>query len=136
MIDLPSASLNELRTIHDMAEHFGAAAYAWESCCRPRTGRQGDPEFNQAGKLMSWLGDALAAVETEIRKETQRRVPDNALDQETRLAMLAVQTIENGSPDEVDAFARELLEIAEADRATEALASALRARAQAEPESR
>ena len=66
---------------------------------------------------MQWLGDALTDVETAANNEARRRRPGNRSDRETRLEMLALPVIQNGDPDETEAFARELLAHAEAERA-------------------
>ena len=80
-------------------------------------GRGGHGEHNAPGKLMQWLGDALTDVETAANNEARRRRPGNRSDRETRLEMLALPVIQNGDPDETEAFARELLAHAEAERA-------------------
>ncbi|KNY20262.1 hypothetical protein [Methylobacterium sp. ARG-1] len=58
---------------------------------------------------MQWLGDALADVADEARKEAQRRRPTTPNERETRLKILAGPTIENGDPDEIAAFAGQML---------------------------
>lgn len=138
VVDLTSASLGELRAIQELAEHVGsvAGAYTWGPRCSQGLETFDGPHFTEAGKLMSWIGDALTAVESAVHKETRRRVPDNALDIGTRLAALAVQTIDNGDPDEIEALARELLKMARVDRASEILAVALRGHAEAKGEGR
>ncbi|MCJ2054998.1 hypothetical protein MKL09_00275 [Methylobacterium sp. J-048] len=119
MLDLTSATIDELRDIQNIAKHVGAAAYAytWGPRCGTRGGRYGAVEPNGIGKLMHWLGDALTDVETAVDKEVVRRMPDSHADCETRLSMRAVAIIDNGDPDQTAAFARELLAHAEAERA-------------------
>ncbi|MCJ2093988.1 MULTISPECIES: hypothetical protein [unclassified Methylobacterium] len=122
MLDLASASLEDLQSLHDLSDRVSSFAYAlvWTSRCHTRgwdeSKHPGD-QYNAAGKLMQWLGDALTDVETAVDKEAARRLPDNASDRETRLSMLAVQTIDNGDPEAIEAFARELLAHAAAERA-------------------
>ena len=118
MLDLASASIIELQAIRDVAERVSSVAYvhAWSPRCRDRVNASGAPHFNAAGKMVQWVGDALTAVESAVEKEAQRRTPTNRDDRETRLSMLAVTTIDNGDPDETEAFARDLLAHAEAER--------------------
>ena len=115
MLDLASASLDDLQSLHDLADPVGAVAYAlvWTGRCKARG--PGD-HYNAAGKLMQWLGDALTDVETAANNEARRRRPATSDDRETRLEMLALPVIQNGDPDEIEAFARELLAHAEAER--------------------
>jgi hypothetical protein len=119
MLGLTSASMNELQTIRDVAERVGSVAYvhAWGPRCRNGANAYGAPHFNAAGKLVQWVGDALTAVESAAEEEARRRTPESRDDREGRLSMLAVTTIDNGDPDETEAFARELLAHVEADRA-------------------
>ncbi|MCJ2016880.1 hypothetical protein MKK84_05465 [Methylobacterium sp. E-065] len=115
MLDLASATLDELQSLHDLADRVGSAAYAfvWTGRCKKR-GLNGD--FNVAGELMQWLGDALTDVETAATDEARRRPPTNRTDRETRLKILAVPIVQNGDPDETEAFARELLAHVQAER--------------------
>ena len=108
MLDIASASLDDLQSLYDLTNLVSSMAYAavWMGRCKAR-GR-GD-EYNVAGKLMQWLGDALTDVETAANDEARRRRPANADDRETRLEILAQPVIQNGDPDETEAFARELL---------------------------
>ncbi|WP_267427983.1 hypothetical protein [Methylobacterium sp. GC_Met_2] len=119
MLDLASATMKELGDIQDMAEHVGAVAYAytWGARCRRRENHYGAPEYNDLGKLMVWLGDALTSVDSAVDKEAARRLPDNSADRETRLLLRARPIIDNGDPDAIEVFARELLAHAEAERA-------------------
>lgn len=115
MIDFASASLEDLRSLHDIADLVGGVAYAtvWTARCKAR-GRGDDP--NVAGKLMQWLGDALTDVETTAHNEARRRTPSHPMDRETRLQILARPTIQNGSTDETETLARELLAWVQAER--------------------
>jgi hypothetical protein len=115
MIDFASASLEDLRSLHDVANLVGGVAYAtvWTARCKAR-GRGDNP--NAAGKLMQWLGDALIDVETAAHNEARRRTPFHPMDRETRLQILALPTIQNGSPDEAEALARELLAWVQVER--------------------
>ena len=115
-IDFASASLEELRSLHDLADHIGTFAYAlvWTGRCQPRGSRG---EFNIVGKLMQRIGDALTDVETAANTEAARRTPDDSYDRGRRLAMLAPSIIDNSDPDETTAFSRELAAHAEAERA-------------------
>ncbi len=115
MVDFASASLEDLQSLHDIADLVGGVAYAtvWSARCKARG--QGD-EPNAAGRLMQWLGDALTDVETAANNEARRRTPLINADRETRLEMLALPVIQNGDPDETEAFARELLVHVEAER--------------------
>ncbi|WP_419828327.1 hypothetical protein [Methylobacterium sp.] len=119
MLDLASVTMAELQTIQDVAEHVGAVAYAyaWGPRCHISVNRYGAVEYNTAGKLMHWLGDALTEVESAVDREVRRRVPPNSAARETRLEMLAAPVIQNGDPEQIEAFARELLAHAEAERA-------------------
>ncbi|XYD07767.1 hypothetical protein R1A27_22180 [Methylobacterium sp. NMS12] len=117
LLDLASATVDELQAIQSMAEHVGAVAYAyaWSPRCDRRSKRGSFPDFNDAGKLMRWLGDALTDVESAVDREVASRRPGNRLDRETRLSMRAVTLIENGDPDTIKAFALELLDHATAE---------------------
>ncbi|MCJ2124777.1 hypothetical protein [Methylobacterium sp. J-077] len=121
-IDFASASLEELQSLHDLADRVGSFAYAlvWTGRCHTRgwdeSKNPGD-QYNAVGKLMQWLGDALTDVETAANDEARRRRPTTSSDRETRLEMLALPVIQNGDPDQTEAFARELLAHAEAERA-------------------
>jgi hypothetical protein len=113
-IDLASASLEDLQSLHDLADRVGSFAYAlvWTGRCK----RRGPGGYhNAAGKLMQWLGDALTGVESAADEEARRRQPTTRCDRETRLEMLARPIIQNGDPDEMAAFARELLDHAAAE---------------------
>lgn len=118
MLDLASATIDELRAIQNIADHVGAVAYAytWGPRCGMRVGPWGAIEHNGIGRLMHWLGDALTSIETAVDMEVARRVPATRADRETRLSMRASLIIDNGDPDAVEAFARELLELAAAER--------------------
>lgn len=120
-IDFASASLGDLRSLHDIADEVSTFVYAmvWTGRCHTRGwDRTKGPEgqYNAAGKLMQWLGDALTDVASAAQLEARLRQPTNSSDRESRLSMLAVTTIDNGDPDEIEAFARELLAHAEAER--------------------
>jgi hypothetical protein len=108
LIDFASASLEELQALHDLADRVGSFAYAlvWTGRCKA-DGPGG--LYNAAGKLMQWLGDALTSVETAANEEAKLRRPTTASERETRLEILALPTIQNGDPDEIAAFASELL---------------------------
>jgi hypothetical protein len=110
-LDLASATMGELQVIHDIAERLGAVAYAhaWGPRCRRGENEYGAPDFNAAGELVQWIGDALTAVETAVHKEARRRIRTNSTDRETRLQILALPVTQNGDDDELEAFARELL---------------------------
>ena len=120
-IDFTITSLADLRSLHDIADEVSTFAYAlvWTGRCHTRgwnNTRNPADQHNAAGKLMQWLGDALTDVEREAAEEAQRRAPADSSERETRLSMLAGTTINNGDPDEIEAFARELLAHAEAER--------------------
>ncbi|MCJ2055934.1 hypothetical protein MKL09_05140 [Methylobacterium sp. J-048] len=116
MLDLTSASMEDLRAVHDVADLVGSVAYAttWQGRCKMRG--YGD-EANAAGKLMQWLGDALTDVETATSAEAARRVPGNSSERGRRLSIWAASVIDNDDPKSIEAFARELLAHAEAERA-------------------
>ena len=116
LLDLTSASMEDLRAVHDVADLVGSVAYAttWQGRCKMRG--YGD-EANAAGKLMQWLGDALTDVETATSAEAARRVPGNSSDRGRRLSIWAASVIDNDDPKSIEAFARELLAHAEAERA-------------------
>ena len=111
MLDLASATMDDLQTIRDFAERIGSVAYlhAWNPRCYAGANALGAPHYSAAGRLVQWIGDALTEVESAAEKEARRRVPDNRNDRETRLSVLAVTTIDNGDPDEISEFAGELL---------------------------
>ena len=117
LLDLAAASMVELLTVRDLADRVGSVAYAaaWSPRCHRRVNAYGAHDYNDAGKLMQWLGDALTDVETAVDKEVASRAPSNRLDREPRLLMLAARTIENGDPDAIKAFAIELLDHASAE---------------------
>ena len=118
VLDLASATIDELRAIQDIAENVGsvAHAYTWGPRCGARIRPCGTMEHNGIGRLMCWLGDALTDVEAAVDREVARRVPATAADRETRLSMRASLIIDNGDPDAVEAFAHELLDLAAAER--------------------
>lgn len=118
MLNLASASLEELRTVRDIADCIGSVAYAhaWGPRCRDQTHVSRAPVFNAAGKLVQWVGDALTAVETAAEEEAKRRTTNFRDDDEIHLSMLAETTIDNGDPDEIEAFAGKLLAHAKAER--------------------
>ena len=74
MLDLASASLGDLQSLHDFTDLVGGVAYAtvWTGRCKAQ-GTGDNP--NAAGKLMQWLGDALTDVETAANDEARRRRP-------------------------------------------------------------
>ncbi|AYO83684.1 hypothetical protein EBB05_16350 [Methylobacterium brachiatum] len=113
-IDFASGSIEDLRALRDSANSVGDAAYAMAWTGRCHTGPAGK-QHNAAGKLMQWLGDALADVADEARKEAQRRRPKTPNERETRLTILAGPTIDNGDPDEIAALAGEMLAHAAAE---------------------
>ncbi|SEP09621.1 hypothetical protein SAMN02799625_04658 [Methylobacterium sp. UNC300MFChir4.1] len=115
MLDLASASLEDLQALRDVADLVGGVAYAtvWTDRCRAHGPAA---EHNAAGKLMQWLGEALTDVETAAEKEASRRVPDNRNDRETRLSMLAAGIIDNGDPESIEELACELLAHAKVER--------------------
>ena len=106
-IEIASSSMEDLRSLRDIANAVGDVAYAmaWTGRCHTRVGGE---QHNAAGKLMQWLGEALADVADVARKEAQRRRPKTPDERETRLMILAGPTIENGDPDEIAAFAGEM----------------------------
>ena len=111
MLDLASATMDELQTVRDLAERIGAVAYAhaWSPRCHERMHPSGAPDFNDAGKLVQWIGDALTAVEAAVHQEARLRTPNDAFEREVRLQILALPVTQNGDDGEVEAFARELL---------------------------
>ncbi|MCJ2102784.1 hypothetical protein [Methylobacterium sp. E-046] len=119
MLDLASATMGELQAVRDLAERIGSVAYAhaWSPRCQRRAHPSGAPDFNAAGILVQWIGDVLTAVESAAAKEAAGRTPSGQDDRESRLSMLAATTIDNGDPDEIAAFARDLLAHVEAERA-------------------
>ena len=108
MIDFASASLDDLQALHDLADLVGGVAYAlvWTGRCQ---GRDPHGEHNAPGKLMQWLGDALTDVEAATNDEARCRSPGDSSEREARLEMLALPVIQDGDPDEISAFAGELL---------------------------
>ena len=116
MLDLASAPMADLHTIRETARLVGSVADA--VLCQPRAWESGVPRptRNDAGKLMLWVSDALAAVETAVEREAAGRTSLDADDRGTRLQVLAGVTIDNGDPDELAAFARDLQAHAEATR--------------------
>ncbi|MCJ2097454.1 hypothetical protein, partial [Methylobacterium sp. E-046] len=119
MLDLASATMTELQTVREVAQRIGDVAYAqaWGPRCQRSVKDYGASDFNDAGKLVQWIGDALTDVESAVNKEVRRRRPTSPADRETRLEILAPPVIQNGDADEIEAFARELLGHAEAERA-------------------
>ncbi len=119
LVDFASASMSELRSLHDLAEEVGNIAYAFASSGRGE-GHSAGPilgcHFNAAGELMQWLGDALTDVESAVIAEARRRAPATRHDREVRLEILALPIIQNGDPDKTEAFALELLAHAAAER--------------------
>ncbi|MHC2109277.1 hypothetical protein [Methylobacterium sp. CM6246] len=115
-IDFASGSMEDLRALWDSAHSVGNAAYAMAWTGRCHTGPAGE-QHNAAGKLMQWLGEALANVADEARKEARRRRPKTPDERETRLTILAGPAIENGDPDEIAALAGEMAAHAVAERA-------------------
>lgn len=115
-IDFATSSMEDLRSLRDIANSVADVAYAmaWTGQCKARG--HGD-RYNAAGKLMQWLGEALADVADEARKEAQRRRPTTPNERETRLTILAGPTIENGDPDEIATLAGEMVAYAVAELA-------------------
>lgn len=122
LIDLASASMEDLQAVHDTAQSLGdaAGAAAWTARCHTKGwasyNAPGDGH-NAAGRLMHWLGDALSNVQHAANEEAKRRLPANSDDREIRWQIIARPVLENGDPAEITAFARELLTHAEAERA-------------------
>jgi hypothetical protein len=116
MLDLASASTEDLRAVHDVADLVESVAYATTWQVRRKAHGAGD-HANVAGRLMHWLCDALTAVKTAASEEATRRVPNNSCDRKLRLAMRAVSVIDNDDPEGIEAFARELAAHAAAERA-------------------
>ena len=58
---------------------------------------------------MHRLGHALSEVSTAAEDEARRRTTEDTAERTTRLQILASQVLENGDPDEIAAFAREVL---------------------------
>lgn len=126
-IDFASASMEELQALHDTACAVGdfAGAMAWTGRCHTRgqVGRRAlAPDFNRAGALMQWLGDALSSVQFEANEEAKRRTPTSSEDREIRWQIIARPVLENGDPAEIAAFVRDLRDYAgqyEDDKATD-----------------
>ncbi|MBE7203713.1 MAG: hypothetical protein INR70_38780, partial [Parafilimonas terrae] len=118
-IDFASASMSELRAIREAADLVASVAGAatWQGCNRRPDHPSGAVEHNEAGKLLSWLSDAMGFVVNAAEHEARGREPGTEADQATRLAMLTQNTIENGEPAEIAQIARELLAHAAAERA-------------------
>ena len=117
MLDLASA--HELQTIRDVAERSRRRRLRpWlvRPACQEGS-RLGGSDYNAAGKLVQWLGDALTDVESAADDEARQRRPPASLTT-ARLGWRCCRrpVIHNGDPDEIDAFARELLAHAEAER--------------------
>ena len=119
MLDLSTATMDELRDAQDVAESIGSVAYAhaWGPRCTERVNASGAVNRNRLGDLVMAIGDALATVESAACEVAKQRTAGDRSDRETRLSMLAAGIIDNGDPDETEAFARELLAHAEAERA-------------------
>jgi hypothetical protein len=115
-IDFASGLMEDLRALQDSANSVANVAYAMAWTGRCHTGPAGE-QHNAAGKLMQWLGDALADVADEARKEAQRRRPKTPNERETRLIILAGSIIENDDPDEIAALAGEMAAHAVAEQA-------------------
>jgi hypothetical protein len=111
-INLKALSLDNLAALHSAAVLLMDVAAA--ITCQPRSMTGG--HFNASGLMVDHiyndLCDAIAATEAEIRS----RKTSEHLENETRLAALAVSTIHNDDWDQITAFARELLAYAEAER--------------------
>ncbi|WP_267423164.1 hypothetical protein [Methylobacterium sp. GC_Met_2] len=121
MLDLGSASMEDLRALRETADMVGGTAFAvcWQDRCKARGWRQQNPpadQYNVAGQLMQWLGDALTDVETAVDRELDRRTPSDSHNREIWLTMRAWPVINDGDPDAIEAFARELLDHAAAER--------------------
>ena len=107
MIDFASASMDELRALHDLASLVGDTAYAfvWTDRCKVRG--QSD-RFNAAGELMQRLGDALTDVAGAAAREVKGRRPIALIDRETRLQIVARPILEDGDTTETATFIGEL----------------------------
>lgn len=117
-VDFTSATMAELLTIRNIADRIGGVAYAhaWSSRCGRGRNPWGAANHNAAGKLLNSLGDALTEVETAAEMEAKRCKVSGEDERTARLYLLAPATIDTGDPDEIEAFARELLAHAEAER--------------------
>lgn len=115
-IDFASATIDELRAIHDTVEMVGGVALAvtWQGQCRLKGSNY---DLNAAGRLMQWLGDALTDVESAAAIEVEKRTPSDVYDRQTRAAIRARSIIANGDVEETAAFARELVGLAAAQAA-------------------
>lgn len=83
--------------------------------CQPRS--MTEEKFNGAGLMVDWINDALVGVIEAAVQELRGRKPANRFERDQRLAALTEMTINNGDPNETEAFARELLAHAETERA-------------------
>ena len=127
LIDLASATMEDLQALHDTAQSLGdaAGAFAWTARCHTKGwasyNAPGDGH-NAAGRLMQWLGDALSNVQHAANEEAKRRVAANSDDREIRWQIIARPILENDDPAEIAAFARDLRNYAEqheGDKATD-----------------
>ncbi len=118
LVNLASATLSELQTVRDTAKCLGDVAYAfsWGDRCRGAMDRGSADRGTAAHKLVTSLGDALTAVEYAAEREAERRSAGRRCDRKTRLYTLAPSVIDNEDPDELEAFAHELLDYATAQR--------------------
>lgn len=108
-INFASVTMTELRVIHEKMQSLSDVAYAMASqgcCAAARSGLM--VEYNAAGDLLHWLGDALTEVESRAAVEMTRRRPTSLDDQETRLAAIAGRVICNGDNDETAALIQDL----------------------------
>ena len=110
-IDFASATMEDLRSLYDIADTVSATAYAfvWGSRCKA-PGSNG--QYNAAGKLMQWLGDALTEVESAAIQEARQRTLGTQDDREIRLQLIVRSTIENGDLDEIRELAGALVDLA------------------------
>lgn len=118
LVNLASATLSELQTVRDTAKCLGDVAYAfsWGDRCRGAMDRGSAGRGTAAHMLVTSLGDALTAVEYAAEREAERRSAGRLCDRKTRLYTLAPSVIDNEDPDELEAFAHELLDHATAQR--------------------
>lgn len=121
-IDLTAATLDDLVALYDTANLIADMAHAmcWQGRCHARGWNEranpGD-QYNVAGDLMQWLGDEMTEVVSATVQEATQRVPSTETDREARLMLMARGVIEDGDHERTAAFARELSDHAEAEKA-------------------
>ena len=97
--NLKPLTLKELATAFDVLRHLDEALDGFT--CQPRCRAQGT-RLNQAGELLTHLGERISAEKTEIVNEAGNRVPKTEDERALRFYILASDDLwGHGAPEEM-----------------------------------